>query len=155
MYLYRVVRNKYLYDLTGTGSKLSGGRWNSPGIPALYTSASKSLAVLETLTNTPPAILQQDFSILILEIHGKISADEFTEKDLPANWKIYPAPINLIKMGDSWLLARKKLMLKVPSAVIPSEFNFIINPLHQDMKKVKIAAAEKLELDSRVAGNIK
>jgi RES domain-containing protein len=155
MYLYRVVRNKYLYDLTGTGSKLFGGRWNSPGIPAIYTSASKSLAVLESLTNTPPAILQKDFSILILEITGKVLADEFSEKDLPANWKTYPAPVNLTKMGDKWLLARKKLMLKVPSAVITSEFNFIINPLHRDMKKVKIAAAEKLELDSRVESNMK
>jgi RES domain-containing protein len=63
MYLYSVVRNKYLYDLSGAGSKLFGGRWNSPGIPPLYTSASKSLAVLEGLTNTPPAILQNDFSI--------------------------------------------------------------------------------------------
>lgn len=155
MHLYRVVRNKYLYDLTGTGSKLFGGRWNSPGIPAIYTSASKSLAVLESLTNTPPAILQKDFSILILEITGKVLADEFPEKDLPANRKTYPAPVNLAKMGDKWLLARGKLILKAPSAVITSEFNFIINPLHRNMKKVKIAAAEKLELDSRVEGNMK
>ena len=155
MYLYRVVRNKYLYDLSGAGSKLFGGRWNSPGIPALYTSASKSLAVLESLTNTPPAILQNDFSILILEIQGKVLSDEFHEKDLPKNWKTYPAPVNLIQLGNKWLLAGKKLLVKVPSAVITSEFNFIINPLHRDMKKVKIAAAEKLELDARVAGNMK
>jgi RES domain-containing protein len=155
MYLYRVVRNKYLYDLSGAGSKLVGGRWNSPGIPALYTSASKSLAVLESLTNTPPAILQNDFSILILEITGKVLTDEFHEKDLPKNWKTFPAPVNLAKLGDKWLLARKKLLLKVPSVVIPSEFNFVINPLHGDMKKVKIIAAEKLELDKRVAGNMK
>ena len=155
MYLYRVVRNKYLYDLSGAGSKLFGGRWNSPGIPALYTSASKSLAVLESLTNTPPAILQNDFSILIVEIKGRILAHEFHEKDLPKNWKVYPAPINLAKLGDKWLLARKKLLIKVPSVVIPSEFNYIINPLHEDMNKVKIIAAEKLELDGRVAGNMK
>jgi RES domain-containing protein len=155
MYLYRVVRNKYLYDLSGAGSKLFGGRWNSPGIPALYTSTSKSLAVLESLTNTPPAILQNDFSILFVEIKGKILALEFHEKDLPKNWKVYPAPINLTKLGDKWLLARKKLLLKVPSVVIPSEFNYIINPLHKDMNKVKIIAAEKLELDGRVAGNMK
>jgi RES domain-containing protein len=155
MYLYRLVRNKYLYDLSGTGSKLAGGRWNSPGIPALYTSASKSLAVLESLTNAPPAILQNDFSILILEIAGRILMEEFYEEDLPKNWKDYPAPINLAKLGDKWLLARKKLLLKVPSVVISSEFNFIINPLQRDMKKVKITAAEKLELDARVAGNMK
>ncbi|MDP4264006.1 MAG: RES domain-containing protein [Bacteroidota bacterium] len=155
MYLYRVVRHKYLYDLSGNGSKLFGGRWNSPGIPALYTSASKSLAVLESLTNTPPAILQNDFSILILEITGKILADEFQEKDLPKNWKVYPAPVNLAKMGDKWLLARRRLLLKVPSVVIPSEYNFIINPLHKDRKRVKIIAAERLELDTRVADNMK
>lgn len=155
MYLFRVVRDRYLLDLSGTGSKLFGGRWNSPGIPALYTSASRSLAVLESLTNTPPAILKNDFSILILEITGRILTDEFYEKDLPGNWKTYPAPINLARLGDKWLMTRKKLLLKVPSVVISSEFNFIINPLHKDMKKVKIIAAEKLELDTRVEGNMK
>lgn len=155
MFLYRVVRNKYLYDLSGAGSKLFGGRWNSPGIPALYTSSSKSLAVLESLTNTPPGILQNDFSILILEIAGKVLTDEFHEKDLPKNWKTYPAPVNLAKLGDKWLLARKRLLLKVPSVIIPSEFNFIINPLHEDIRKVKITVTEKLELDGRVAGNMK
>jgi RES domain-containing protein len=155
MYLYRVVRQKYLYDLSGNGSKLFGGRWNSPGIPALYTSASKSLAVLEALTNAPPAILQNDFSILILEIAGKVLIDEFQEKDLPKNWKTYPAPVNLAKLGDKWLVAKKRLLLKVPSVVISSEYNFVINPLHKDMKKVKIIASERLELDTRVISHVK
>jgi RES domain-containing protein len=81
--------------------------------------------------------------------------DEFHEKDMPKNRKAYPAPVNLAKLGDKWLLARKKLLLKVPSVIIPSEFNFIINPLHEDMKKVKISTVEKLELDGRVAGSMK
>ncbi len=155
MFLYRVCRNQYAHDLSGKGSKIHGGRWNSPGIPAIYTSSSKSLAVLEILTNTPPGILQNGFSILELEITGKPSVDEISIKNLPRNWNKYPAPINIAKRGDKWLLGEKNLLLKAPSVVIPSEFNFIINPFHPDIKKVKIVAIEKLNLDERISEELK
>ena len=142
-------------DLSGTGSRIHGGRWNNPGIPALYTSGSKSLAVLESLTNTPPAILQNDFSILTLEVSGKFVIDELLIKQLPGNWYTYPAPAGLAKLGDTWLLQLKSLMLKVPSAIIPSEYNYIVNPLHPDIKKVKVIAIEKLALDSRIPEQLK
>ncbi len=155
MFLYRVCRNQYSHDLSGNGSKIHGGRWNSPGVPAIYTSSSKSLAVLESLTNTPPGILQDDFSILTLEVTGKAAIDEISIKNLPGNWNKYPAPVNIVKTGDKWLLSGKTTLLKVPSAVIPSEFNFIINPLHPGMKKIKIVAIEKLNLDQRISEQLK
>jgi len=155
MFLYRVCRNKYIDDLSGAGSRIHGGRWNNPGIPAVYTSGSKSLAVLESLTNTPPAILQNDFSILTLELTGKFAIDELLIKQLPRNWNKYPAPVNLAKLGDKWLLRAKSLLLKIPSVVIPSEYNYVINPLHPDIRKVKIIAIEKLALDNRIADQLK
>ncbi len=150
MFLYRVCRNQYLNDLTGNGARIHGGRWNSPGIPAIYTSGSKSLAMLESLTNTPPAILQNDFSILTIEISGRLVIDEILLQDLPANWDIYPAPVIIVKTGDKWLLEAKTLLLKVPSAIIPSEHNYIINPLHKDLQKVKVTAKERLQIDKRI-----
>jgi RES domain-containing protein len=154
MLVFRVCRNIYAKDLSGNGARINGGRWNSPGVAAIYTSGSKSLAVLENLTNTPPAILQNDFSILTIGISGKISIDEITLKELPFNWNIYPVPVNVSKMGDQWLLSVKSLLLKVPSVIIPSEYNYVINPLHPDMSKLKIKKTEKLELDKRIAENL-
>jgi RES domain-containing protein len=150
MLLYRVCRTQFANDLSGTGSRIYGGRWNSPGIAAVYTSGAKSLAVLESLTNTPPGILKNYFSILTIEIAGKFFIDEILEKNLPKNWNEFPAPDWLARLGDKWLKEGKSLLMKLPSAIISSENNFIINPAHVDFKKVKIIFIEKLELDKRI-----
>ncbi len=150
MLLYRVCRTQFANDLSGTGSCIYGGRWNRPGMAAVYTSGSKSLAVLESLTNTPPGILINDFFILTLEIAGKIFIDEISEETLPKNWNEFPAPGILARLGDKWLKEGQNLLLKIPSAIISSESNFIINPAHEDFKKVKIIFTEKLELDKRI-----
>jgi RES domain-containing protein len=150
MLLYRVCRTQFANDLSGTGSRIYGGRWNSPGIAAVYTSESKSLAVLESLTNTPPGILINYFSILTIEISGKFFIDEIPEESLPGNWNEFPAPGILARLGDKWLKEGQNLLLKIPSAIITSESNFIINPVLIDLKKVKIISTQKLELDKRI-----
>lgn len=150
MKLYRSCSFKYLHDLSGAGARINGGRWNSVGKAALYTSESKSLAILEVLANTPLAILRANFSILTLEITGSFSTDEYTLSDLPAGWNAYPVPVSVTRMGDRWLTAGKALLLKVPSVIVPSEYNVIVNPMHPDFSKVKIAATEKLVIDKRI-----
>ncbi len=150
MLLYRVCRTQFANDLSGTGSRIYGGRWNSPGMAAVYTSESKSLAVLEILTNTPPGILISYFSILTIEISGKFFIDEIPEETLPKNWNEFPAPDILARLGDKWLKQGQNLLLKIPSAIISSESNFIINPAHADFKKVKIIFTETLDLDKRI-----
>ncbi len=150
MLLYRVCRTQFANDLSGTGSRIYGGRWNSPGLAAVYTSGSKSLAVLESLINAPPAILKNYFSILTIEIAGKFIIDEILEQNLPKNWNEFPSPNWLARLGDKWLKEGKILLMKIPSAIIYSEDNFIINPAHADFKKVKIIFTEKLELDKRI-----
>lgn len=140
--------------MSGSGARINGGRWNSPGKAALYTSETKSLAMLEVLTNTPLAILRSDFSIITIEITGSFSTDEYTLKDLPSGWNEYPVPISIIRMGDRWLTAGKSLLLRVPSVIVPSECNLIINPAHPDFSKVKITGTEKLVIDKRVEQNL-
>ena len=150
MKLYRSCSFKYLHDLSGAGARINGGRWNSVGRAALYTSESKSLAILEVLANTPLAILRANFSILTLEITGSFSTDEYTLSDLPAGWNAYPVPVSVTRMGDRWLTAGKTLLLKVPSVIVPSEYNVIVNPMHPDFSKIKITATEKLVIDKRI-----
>lgn len=154
MKLYRSCSFKYLHDLSGAGARINGGRWNSVGRAALYTSESKSLAILEVLANTPLAILRANFSILTLEITGSFSTDEYTLSDLPAGWNAYPVPAAVTRMGDRWLTAGKTLLLKVPSVIVPSEHNVIVNPMHPDFSKIKITATEKLVIDKRIEGHL-
>lgn len=154
MKLYRSCSFKYLHDLSGAGARINGGRWNSVGRAALYTSESKSLAILEVLANTPLAILRANFSILTLEITGSFSTDEYTLSDLPAGWNAYPVPVAVTRMGDRWLTAGKTLLLKVPSVIVPSEYNVIVNPMHPDFSKIKITATEKLVIDKRIEGHL-
>ena len=154
MKLYRSCSFKYLHDLSGAGARINGGRWNSVGRAALYTSESKSLAILEVLANTPLAILRANFSILTLEITGSFSTDEYTLSDLPAGWNAYPVPVSVTRMGDRWLTAGKTLLLKVPSVIVPSEHNVIVNPMHPDFSKIKITATEKLVIDKRIEGHL-
>jgi RES domain-containing protein len=148
--LYRSCSFKYLHDLSGAGARINGGRWNSVGRAALYTSESKSLAILEVLANTPLAVLRANFSILTLEITGSFLTDEYTLSDLPAGWNAYPVPVSVTRMGDRWLTAGKTLLLKVPSVIVPSEYNVIVNPMHPDFSKIKITATEKLVIDKRI-----
>lgn len=154
MKLYRACSYKYLHDLSGAGARINGGRWNSAGKAALYTSESKSLALLEVLANTPLAILRTDFSIITLELTGSFSTDEYTLKELPAGWSAYPVPVAVTRMGDRWLTAGRSLLLKVPSVIVPSECNVIINPAHPDFNKIKIIATEKLVIDKRIEENL-
>jgi RES domain-containing protein len=154
MIVYRVCLDVYANDLTGNGARIHGGRWNSPGVPALYTSASQSLAILETLTTTPPAILQQNFLLLAIEVPAKSPVRKITLKELPRNWNVYPVPVNVQKTGDKWLQSGKALLLKIPSVIVPAEFNYIINPLHPDSHKLKIIASQKLYLDKRITGQL-
>jgi RES domain-containing protein len=150
MFLYRVCHNRYRDDLSGNGAKIHGGRWNSPGFPVVYTSSTKSLAVLECLANTPAVVLQNNFVVLTIETQGGFSIYEIVPKDLPADWRQFPAPAYLARLGDKWLKSGVNLLLQVPSVVIPSEFNYLINPLHPGAEKVKILAIEELLLDTRI-----
>ena len=154
MKLYRACSYKYLHDLSGAGARINGGRWNSAGKAALYTSESKSLALLEVLANTPLGILRTDFSIITLELTGSFSTDEYTLKELPDGWSAYPVPVSVTRMGDRWLTAGRSLLLKVPSVIVPSECNVIINPAHPDFNKIKIIATEKLVIDKRIEENL-
>lgn len=154
MKVYRVCHNIYANDLSGNGARLHGGRWNSPGLPALYTSSSQSLAILELLANTSSAILQQHFLLLTIAIPPGASIRKIAEKDLPVNWNIFPAPLNIQKKGDQWLKEGKELLLKVPSVIVPAEFNYVINPMHPDIGKVRVLSSQALVLDKRIIQGI-
>lgn len=148
MLVYRITGKKYAGDLSGIGAAMYGGRWNKKGVPVLYTGESKEIALLETLVHTPPLLVPQ-MDILTIQIPDK-SITEIEINQLPKNWKIYPAPTILSEIGDSWVQANETIALKVPSCIIHSAFNFILNCRHKDFNKVKIVERRNFEFDSRL-----
>jgi RES domain-containing protein len=134
MILYRITRRNYA-DLSGSGARLFGGRWNSEGKPMVYLTSSRSLAVLEALAHLSPTNLPDDYCIMTIEV-----PDSFTEVDinsLAENWDEFPIPNGVRQTGNSFLDANKYLLLKVPSAIVNEEFNYLMNPLHPDAASVK------------------
>ena len=155
MELYRIAQEKFAEDLSGNGARLFGGRWNSEGQFALYTSFTRSLALLETLAHTPAKLLQAKTYLLItLFVPDTTTIQTLETKKLPNGWDDVEISPFTQKTGDQFLIAKKKLALVVPSVLMPEEINYILNPLHADFKKVKIINKRRIHFDKRVQGNL-
>ncbi|OLY92725.1 hypothetical protein BUE76_13115 [Cnuella takakiae] len=149
MILYRLAALKYAQDLTGEGSRLYGGRWNLPGTPCIYTAENRALAVLEYSVNVDLHLIPRTLQIIQLQVPDD-SITICNIPDLPGNWKDVPAPAHTQRFGSRLLQAKETLMIKVPSTVVPQEFNFLINPLHPGMQQVRVLAIEDFVYDPRI-----
>lgn len=134
MKVYRISKTRYAEDLVGTGSKLYGGRWNAVGTPCIYTSASRSLAILEYSVNVNIDLIPRNLSLCVFEIDEK-NIQTVQIKDLPGDWTAIPALSSTKEFGSA-ILASDCAILKIPSIVVPDEFNYILNPLVKDAFKL-------------------
>lgn len=150
MRLYRISKMKFAKDLSGEGARLFGGRWNRKGFPVLYTSENISLAAMELLVNLPVADLPDDLRLITLNVPDEISMRVISFDDLPKGWRHYPPPGSLSEMGTEWIQSEESLMLRVPSAVIPQEWNVLLNPQHSEMSRVEILSVEAFGFDKRL-----
>lgn len=148
MLVYRIAGSKYAHDLSGMGAALFGGRWNKKGIPVLYTSESQALSLLETVVNTPPMLVPQ-MELLVLRIPDD-SILEIKADTLPKNWSKYPAPTILAEMGSKWAVQESTIALKIPSSIIPSSFNYLLNCRHPRFSEVELLSREIFHFDPRL-----
>ena len=149
MITYRLGRTRYANDLSGEGARLNGGRWNHKLTPCIYSSESRALAALEYTVNVNINLVPRSLSVTVFEIPDA-SILEIPEASLPGNWKEAPAPSSTKEFGTSLLSTARSLILKIPSTVIPEEFNYIINPLHPDIGLVKIISVKDFVYDARI-----
>ena len=150
MIVYRLCKEKYAGDLSGKGAEIEGGRWNSLGTPLLYTSQSRALCTAEIAVHTPLGILPANYWIITIEFPEHAGIFEFDISKLPADWRSYPHPHAGQTLGDAWILSGKYLGMKVPSVVVPGDFNYLINPAHSLFPQVKVIAREPFEFDRRM-----
>jgi len=148
--VYRISLVKHARDLSGTGARLTGGRWNAKGTAVLYASESRSLAAMEYLVHVSLANIPADVKIVSIGIPETSVPKQIGPSVLPAGWHRNPAPFSLADMGTRWALGMESLLLRVPSAVILHEFNILINPTHPDIKSVRILEVEDFLYDERL-----
>jgi RES domain-containing protein len=150
MIVYRLSKQSYIHDLSGRGAEINGGRWNSKGVSVVYTAASRALAVLEVAVHTPLGIIPTDYFMATIELRDENNLEAIDIADLPSNWSSNPVIKATQLIGDKFAKINRHLALQVPSAIVPGDFNYLINPMHLDFKTVKIIKTEPFEFDMRL-----
>jgi RES domain-containing protein len=151
MFAFRLVKARHAATaLNGEGARRVGGRWNAPGVPMVYCAASLSLAVLELLAHVGPENIPSDLVTIKVEIPDDAPVKHLLPADLPGNWKQEEAKGALQALGAEWIKAGAELALIVPSVIVPSEVNVLINPSHPDAARVRVVARDPFSLDPRL-----
>ena len=147
MNLFRITKPKYAHDLSGTGAKLAGGRWNPAGKAVVYTAGSSALSLLEHLTHLSRSDLGLTFQLVLIETYKTpihFLEDHFPA--LPSRWKDDPAVCR--EYGKQWIEEQLSPILRVPSLHSPWEYNFLINPQHPELD-IEIVDQEYFLYDDR------
>ena len=136
---------------TGEGAMLYPGRWHHPGTPVVYCSESRALAALEQLVHLHRNQLPAHFVCFAVDLADGRAMSEVRLQDLPAEWRRQPGPPELRDIGTRWAESGRTVALEVPSAVVPGEHNFLLNPRHRDFGSLVIGDSEPFEFDERLA----
>jgi RES domain-containing protein len=148
---WRIAKRKHAKSaFSGEGARLYGGRWNSPGIPVIYTAESQSLAALEILVHLDGPELLDKYLLFPVEI-AQTMIQQLELLELPRNWRAEPAPERLRAIGDAWVESKASVALRVPSALVPGEHNFLLNPGHKNFAALKIGEPFSFSFDPRLS----
>jgi RES domain-containing protein len=148
--VYRIVRKPYSKTpLDGEGPYRFGGRWSSPGTRVAYTAEHLSLAMIEYFVHIDSSDPPKDLVVVAADIPDSVSRVELTPRELPSNWRRVPAPPSLAAIGDSFAAERKSAILVLPSALVPPESNWLVNPLHPDAAEIQVHPLEPFRYDAR------
>jgi RES domain-containing protein len=148
--VWRIVQRKFIKAaFTGEGARLFGGRWNSPGRAVIYTAQSQALAALELLVHLDSEKLLRHYLAIPVTIPPHL-IERLSPSSLPKNWRVYPAPHSTRSIGDAWVARAASPVLQVPSVVIPSESNFLLNPAHPQFSRLRIGNPLPFLFDPRL-----
>ncbi|NMG42856.1 RES domain-containing protein [Aromatoleum toluvorans] len=147
--VWRLVTARFADSaFSGEGARLYGGRWNRKGVPLVYTSATQSLAMLEMLVQDQP--LRARYVAIPATVPTGLRIDRITPDELPGDWRNLEAREHLQTLGSDWAKGNSAAVLAVPSAVIPSETNYLLNPQHPAFARIAIGEAQDLVTDLRL-----
>ena len=151
MQLFRLCSSHYQATaFSGLGASLAGGRWNYRGESVVYLGGTLALAALECLVHFSHQTLPDDYVCLTVMVPKGVKAETIDPATLPSDWWEEDPPVTTQALGSAWLQRQSSLLLQVPSAIIPSECNYLLNPQHKDFVKLRIAPPEKFRFDPRL-----
>lgn len=151
MRVWRLCKAKHAgTPLSGEGARLHGGRWNHVGTPMVYTSASLSLAILESLVHLEAGDLPPDYVSIAFDLPDDLPKTTLSPQDLPVGWDLIPGPKTLKDLGTAWAQAGREAILLVPTAITPDEWNVLLNPLHPEMARVTAHPPAPFAFDPRL-----
>lgn len=147
--VFRIVTQRRVADaFSGEGARLFGGRWNAKGMRVVYTASSRALAMLEMLVQDQP--MRARYAVISARIPASMRIERIAPNRLPANWAASGENDVLRALGADWIRRARSAVLCVPSAVVPSEFNYLLNPAHVDFARIKVGPVEMLKTDARI-----
>lgn len=147
MLVYRITLAKYADKLQASGR---AARWNRNQVDMIYTSSSRSLACLENIVHCNQLALARNFRILTIEIPQEIQPEIFELDSLPSDWREFSRMPLTQAIGSSWIEEKTSGVLRIPSSIIPEEYNYLINPAHADFTKINILKVEDFVFDERI-----
>ncbi|MFU8806818.1 MAG: RES family NAD+ phosphorylase [Bradymonadaceae bacterium] len=152
MRVWRLCKHRYEDTaFEGVGAKRAGGRWNSKGVPMVYTSANLSLAALELLVHLNVEEEPPELIAIWAEVPDKLLTRSYDVEDMPEGWERVTGHHTLVKWGDDWLRSRESVALIVPSVVIAEEHNVLLNSEHPDFSSsIQIGTARSFSFDERL-----
>ncbi|HEY5797399.1 MAG TPA: RES family NAD+ phosphorylase [Bosea sp. (in: a-proteobacteria)] len=153
--LWRIATDTKAYtaeDMSGTGAKISGGRWNEVGVGLVYSSGSRALACLETVVHLNAGGLPFNRYLVEIDVPDDVwqAAKTADPSTLPVGWDAEPAGLESIRYGSAWVAGIGSALLLVPSVIVPEERNALINPLHPDAAKIKAHKVRRWLYDPRL-----
>lgn len=149
MEVFRITLTEYANKLYASGRS---NRWNYEGEKVIYTACSRSLACLENVVHSSGEALGQRFSVMVIYIPDNISMEVIRLDHLPMDWNKTVRSESCKNLGSIWIKRGGSLLLQVPSAIVPDEKNYLINPNHKEFSKVKIIDHQEFHFDQRIKG---
>jgi RES domain-containing protein len=151
---WRIVKRKLARNaFSGEGARLYGGRWNSPGVSVVYTAQSQSLAALELLVHLENSDLLHEYVVIEARFDASLVA-RVSKADLPRDWRASPPPVDARAIGDAWIAEEPSPVLELPSAIIPAESIFLLNPQHSAFAQIEIGEPVRFEFDLRLMAKL-
>lgn len=136
-------------EVSGTGAKISGGRWNSKGTPMVYCASNIALAALETLTTVRAGSLPFNRFLVRIDVPDAVWGLREELDPLPGGWEAVPSGRGSSRAGDAWIASGRSPLLLVPSVIVPEEQNVLINPAHAVAGNITAVAIKRWNYDPR------
>ncbi len=147
MFVYCITKAVYADRLVASGG---AARWNERGQFVIYTAATRALACLENVVHRSGEGLSDLFRVMVIELPDALAIETVALNELPPDWSLFQQYGICQEIGGEWLRTGRSAVLRVPSAIVPAEWNYLINPAHPDFSHIQLVRTEPFVFDPRI-----